>query len=366
MASMTADRPQPTTSALDVGRVFREHAALVERALRRFGVAERDVHDARQEVFLVVYRKLGEFENRALLSTWLYRIAWNVASELRRKACNRHERLEPPSPESLQHDPLAMLEQRDELAAVMRALEGLDADKREVFMLYELLDLSMQEVAARVGCPLKTAFSRLYAARRLVLAKVRSTGVLGVWPALLPWRVRWSSHAQLTHEAARQVANAWALQAGLGALAALCLLLPPSHLQQRDAAGVSREVRSRARRDAQAAAPERSAPRDQQPAPAMRASANAGAAARAPRVKRTPSRGVNQPSAEPAPVSSTPAGVLAEDDGDFELIRASAVDLRPVADNPLGPALGIAPDQARPRIRLQGPRDVAEEIADQL
>ena len=45
-------------------------------------------------------------------------------------------------------------------------LAALDEDKRQVFVLYELEELSMREVAEVMGCPLQTAYGRLYAARR--------------------------------------------------------------------------------------------------------------------------------------------------------------------------------------------------------
>jgi RNA polymerase sigma-70 factor (ECF subfamily) len=380
MASMTSARLQPTTPAqpsavcptrateprLDVGAVFREHAALVERALRRYGVAERDLPDARQEVFLVVHRKLAEFEHRALLSTWLYRIAWNVASELRRKACNRHERLESTDHHDFAHDPLAKLEQRDELAAVMRALEQLDADKREVFVLYELLELSMNEVAARVGCPLKTAFSRLYAARRMVLAEVRGGGALGIWTALLPRRIRWRSQLRLTGDAAQQVASGAMLQTALGALAALCLIAPYARVPQPRALPTASTKQVTVGKPA--AAPTTPAPRALERLALVRAKpalvASRAAAQGQPRVRRAPTRPASLPLAQPAALAS--AAALAPSDDELELIRASAVDLQPVADNPLGPARSVAPEHTRPRLRLQGPRSAADAIEDAL
>jgi RNA polymerase sigma-70 factor (ECF subfamily) len=56
-----------------------------------------------------------------------------------------------------------------------RLLDTLDDDKRQVFVLYELEELSMKEVAEACGCPLQTAYSRLHAARRLLLEKYRES-----------------------------------------------------------------------------------------------------------------------------------------------------------------------------------------------
>ena len=57
---------------------------------------------------------------------------------------------------------------RESLELLGRILDQLDDDKRAVFVLYEIEELTMKDVADAVGCPLQTAYSRLHAARRLV------------------------------------------------------------------------------------------------------------------------------------------------------------------------------------------------------
>lgn len=163
-------------AAAEIARIFREHGAFVWRALRRFGVAPADVDDACQEVFVVVYRKLREYEGRSELRTWLYGIAVRVAAAHRRKSHVRHELVqeEPVEPERpLAADPETALSDREALALLDRALEALDDEKRAVFVLYEVEGLEMPEVAEAVGCPLQTAYSRLHAARREVERSMR-------------------------------------------------------------------------------------------------------------------------------------------------------------------------------------------------
>ena len=65
---------------------YDEHVALVWRTLFRLGVAKADLPDALQEVFLVAYRKLPEFEGRSKPSTWLVSICYRVAGDRRRLA----------------------------------------------------------------------------------------------------------------------------------------------------------------------------------------------------------------------------------------------------------------------------------------
>jgi RNA polymerase sigma-70 factor (ECF subfamily) len=133
------------------------------------GVPESDVEDVAQEVFVVVHRKLGEFEGRSSLRTWLYGICVRTASDYRKRARVRHEIVTDEPPEQTaqpeQHDTLALRQARALLDGI---LDQLDEDKRAVFVLYEIEQITMSEVAEAVGCPLQTAYSRLHAARKEV------------------------------------------------------------------------------------------------------------------------------------------------------------------------------------------------------
>ncbi len=154
---------------LDPSAVFRDHAPYVWRALRRLGVPEADVEDVCQEVFLVVLRRHGDFEGRSSLRTWIYGIALRVASDYRRSARVRREVLTDEVPEERQsapqHDVVAL---RESARALDGLLDALDDGKREVFVLYEIEQLTLAQVADAVGCPLQTAYSRLLSARKIV------------------------------------------------------------------------------------------------------------------------------------------------------------------------------------------------------
>lgn len=160
------------SGAPELEHVFADHARFVWRVLVRLGVARADVADACQEVFLVVHRRLSEFdERRASLHSWLYGICLRVASEHRRRRPQRREAPLERAPElTTAATPESALLQRRAWERLAAVLSQLDGAKREVFVLYELEQLPMPEVAALLGCPLQTAYSRLHAARRVVLA----------------------------------------------------------------------------------------------------------------------------------------------------------------------------------------------------
>jgi len=152
--------------------VFDKHARYVWRSLLGLGVRERDVADASQQVFLVVHDRLAADQVPAgALRTFIYGVCLRVASDFRRRAHRRHERLfaEPPEPSQPPEQERA-IGHRQALAQLDAVLAALPPRQREAFVLYEIEELSMHEVAGALGCPLQTAYSRLHAARRSVMA----------------------------------------------------------------------------------------------------------------------------------------------------------------------------------------------------
>jgi len=143
--------------------IFRTYSGFVWRVLLRLGVAESDVDDVAQEVFLGVHRNLSSFE--------IYGICHRRAIDYRRRAMARPELAtdEPPDvgTDAEQEEGLDLGLARSKLNQL---LDSLDEEKRSVFVLFEVEGIPMEEVAEIVGCPLQTAYSRLYAARKKVEA----------------------------------------------------------------------------------------------------------------------------------------------------------------------------------------------------
>ena len=152
--------------------VYAAHVAFVWRVLRTFGVAETQIEDAVQDVFVVVHRRLGEFEGRAAITTWLFAIARRVAGAHRRKK-RPTEPIDDIAEPVGACDTFAALSRAQAAATVMAILETLDEDKRIVFALVELEQLSVPEVARMLELNLNTAYSRLRLARVAFEAAVK-------------------------------------------------------------------------------------------------------------------------------------------------------------------------------------------------
>ncbi len=157
-----------SAARLELAEVYAQHAGFVFRVLRGMGVPEASVDDAVQDVFLVVHRRLPEFDGRARVTTWLFQIALHVALSYRRKA--RRARDQTPLRETLEDDggsPLAHVERGQTLNRLQQVLEGLDDDKRVALVLSDLEQLTAPEIAELTGTPLNTVYTRLRRARAL-------------------------------------------------------------------------------------------------------------------------------------------------------------------------------------------------------
>jgi RNA polymerase sigma-70 factor (ECF subfamily) len=147
------------------------------------GVPERHAEDACQEVFVVVSRRLPECDSSANLRAWLYSIAWRVASAHRRKAQNRREVPVEDAGATLveSREPSTSIDERRRWDRLRQALDALPPEQRDVFVLFEIEQLRMREVAEALGCSINTAFSRLYAARKRVAETLGITVPVEVW-----------------------------------------------------------------------------------------------------------------------------------------------------------------------------------------
>src|SRR5688572_30880825 len=134
--------------------IVAEHFDVLWRFMHRLGVAEGDVDDAVQEVIVVLARKLPQVE-RGSERSFVLSTAFRIASDLRRRVRRRREVDDStlsglPSTEK---DPESMLSQRRLRHLLQQTLEQLPLELRAVFVLYELEELTMAEIAVTLGLP---------------------------------------------------------------------------------------------------------------------------------------------------------------------------------------------------------------------
>jgi RNA polymerase sigma-70 factor (ECF subfamily) len=157
----------------DFEALYRAQFAFVWRTLKRLGVAEASLDDAAQEVFLVVHRRIADFRPETSLKAWLFAIAQRVASTQRRSVRRKGHLV------ALQDDlvskaqsPLQEALTREASEIVLDFLQQLDEDRRAVFILTDLEQMTAPEIAASTGANLNTVYSRIASARKAFAAFV--------------------------------------------------------------------------------------------------------------------------------------------------------------------------------------------------
>ncbi len=156
-------------------QVYEEHFSFVWRNVRSLGVPPSSVEDVVQDVLVVVHRRLPEFDGaRASIRTWLFGILRRTVADHRRtrrrkpaqfgtqegdaevETLTDGSRLSP-------HESAARAEA---VRVLSQLLESLEDEKREVFVLAELEQMSIPEIAAAIDLNVNTAYARLRAARK--------------------------------------------------------------------------------------------------------------------------------------------------------------------------------------------------------
>jgi RNA polymerase sigma-70 factor (ECF subfamily) len=163
-------------------QVYDSHIDYVWRTVCRLGIRGPAVQDVTQDVFLVVHRKLAEFQGRASVKTWLFRIVRRVVRDHRRTRRRKDGHTDgavnvDQIPAAAESGPEVSAARAEAVRLVYQILDALDEEKREVFVLAELEQWPAPQIARALEINVNTVYSRLRLAREgfnLALARHRA------------------------------------------------------------------------------------------------------------------------------------------------------------------------------------------------
>jgi RNA polymerase sigma factor (sigma-70 family) len=156
--------------------LYRRHQHQVSQILYQL-CDPTTLDDLVQEVFLRAWKGLPKFRQSSKFSTWLYRIAWNVASDRRQTLAQDRSRLQTIARSiATQHDDpdIMQLHYQD---LVRKGLSSLSDEHRSVLVLHDLEQLPQKEVAEILEIPVGTVKSRLFHARSGMRKFLEESGV---------------------------------------------------------------------------------------------------------------------------------------------------------------------------------------------
>jgi RNA polymerase sigma-70 factor (ECF subfamily) len=157
-----------------LAQIYDAHFDFVWRNARRLGVPEASADDVAQDVFMIVQRRIADFDGRASLRAWIFGILIRVVRDHRRSFRRKGGRHVPLDHECTKDDvalssgptPIELAERGERVRLLNTLLAGLDEDKRTLLILSELEEWTLREIAALFGSNTSTIYSRLRAAKR--------------------------------------------------------------------------------------------------------------------------------------------------------------------------------------------------------
>lgn len=165
-----------------LGALFVAHATATRRLLRSVLGPDDELDDLLQEVFVQVHRSIRGFRGDSGFSTWLHRLTVNTAVSHLRSRARRRARLEAPppltSPASRDPGPDDRAGAREMLRHLYAILEAMPVKRRVAFTLFELEGLTLEKLSQVLGVSVATAKSRVFFARREVIARAAADSCL--------------------------------------------------------------------------------------------------------------------------------------------------------------------------------------------
>jgi RNA polymerase sigma-70 factor (ECF subfamily) len=168
----TATAPTPAT--VDFHTLYKQEFGYAWRTLRRLGVRESDLPDLAHDLFIVVFRRLSDYDPSRPVRPWLFGIAFRIVLDYRRSArFAREAQGDAPDVADRAAPVDEQIADRQARQAIMRVLEELDLDRRAVLVMHDLEGQTVPEIAAALTIPVATAYSRLRLAREDLSAAIK-------------------------------------------------------------------------------------------------------------------------------------------------------------------------------------------------
>lgn len=165
--------------SLEAAEIYQLHARRVWGWAARLGGPSVEPDDVVQEVFLTVYKRLGEFRGDSKITTWLYRITQNIIRQRRRS-----ERLQlwfSGTPQEVgaevaaqDESPVQAIERRQSTERLYQILDGMKENYRTALILFEIEQLSGEEISELIGVRISTLWVWLHRARALFLKRLQA------------------------------------------------------------------------------------------------------------------------------------------------------------------------------------------------
>lgn len=166
-----AERAATGAALPSFAELYKQYFGFVWSSVRNLGVSAGAIDDVVQEVFVVIHSRIHTLQQPDSLRSWVYGVVRRTVSSYRRSRRAQESSgldfgLLAETRASNRPTPFEQTDQNDQVRLLAKLLGELDETKREVFVLAELEEMPVPEIAQALEIPLNTAYSRLRAARQ--------------------------------------------------------------------------------------------------------------------------------------------------------------------------------------------------------
>lgn len=148
-------------------RVYQQELSYVWKVLTRLGLHPKEREDLAHDIFATAFRQWHQYDPARPVRPWLFGIAYRRVLDHKRKHQNhREETVAEISATDTSRSADEQVARSQGLDAALKALLSLEIERRAIFILHEIEETPMPEVAESLGIPLNTAYTRLRLARR--------------------------------------------------------------------------------------------------------------------------------------------------------------------------------------------------------
>jgi len=157
------------------GEFVLKHQDFIFNVVSKYVRFEEEARDLTQDVFLKAYENIEKFRGESKVSSWLYRIAYNLSMNWSERKAGRETQLDDSFAENIPEQPSLADELYDRqlvLARIGEILEEIPPKYKAVINLYYFEDKSYQEIAGALNIPINTVKIQLLRAKDLIRKKL--------------------------------------------------------------------------------------------------------------------------------------------------------------------------------------------------
>src|SRR3989339_409855 len=158
-------------NAKDIEEIVGSYNSRIQGVIRRFLGSENDVEDVKQEVYIKTWKNISKYRGQASLWSWINRITINTCKDHLRSGkkfqyvtSEDEEIIQNVPDKGLSPDKAIIFTERHR--QILDSIDKLSPKLREIVILYDIEELTYEEIALRIKCPVGTVKSRLFNARK--------------------------------------------------------------------------------------------------------------------------------------------------------------------------------------------------------